>query len=212
MNQLKIPYVDVSADKTELSNLFEELPFHSINQVSWNSYPYQPQVFFKIAYTDEAILLKYEVEEKYLRINSFQSNDPVYEDSCVEFFISFQPDLYYNLEFNSLGIALIGYGGADKSTRERLPNSLIEKIKSFSCIQSNTEREGVKWGLSLYIPFEVFYKDEIDAKTIRGYKASANFYKCGDLLPEPHFVSWKRIDAPDPNFHLPEFFGEVEFE
>jgi len=210
MNQLKVPYAAISAHEAELSNLFEELPFHSIDQVSWNSYPYQPLVFFKIAYSDEAILLKYEVEEKYLRINSFQSNDPVYEDSCVEFFISFQEGLYYNLEFNPLGIALVGYGGADKSTRERLPGTLIEKIKSFSNIQSTVEQEGVKWNLSLYIPFEIFYKEEIQA--IGGYKASANFYKCGDLLPEPHFVSWKRIEAPEPNFHLPEFFEEIEFE
>ncbi|WP_262895053.1 carbohydrate-binding family 9-like protein, partial [Parabacteroides distasonis] len=25
----------------------------------------------------------------------------------------------------------------------------------------------------------------------------------------PHFVSWSPIDLPEPNFHCPEFFGEI---
>lgn len=210
MTVLKIPYAErVSANKLEMASLFDQLPYHMIDQVSWNTFPYKPEAFFKIAYTHEAILLHYEVKEKYLRINSFQSNDPVYEDSCVEFFISFKDGLYYNFEFNAIGVGLIGYGTSEKSSRERLSNSVIERVKSFSEIATNVEREGVNWKLSLYIPFEVFDRDHIES--LKGIKATANFYKCGDLLPEPHFVSWKPIQAPEPNFHLPDFFGEIEF-
>jgi len=211
MSKLNIPFFEgITADEGELSKVFEQLPIHFINQLSWNDYPYKPQVFFKIAYSDDAILLSYEVEEKYLRINSFEANDPVYEDSCVEFFISFQDGLYYNLEFNAIGVALVGYGPADKTKRDRISNTIIQKIKSFSTIKTNTEGEGVRWKLSLYIPFEVFAENNI--QTFNGLKASANFYKCGDLLPEPHFISWQPIVNFEPNFHLPEFFGEIEFQ
>jgi len=211
MSKLNVPFFEgITAGENELSKVFEQLPIHFINQVSWNEYPYAPQVFFKIAYSDHAILLNYEVEEKYLRINSFEANDPVYEDSCVEFFISFQEGLYYNLEFNAIGVALVGYGPADKSKRERISKTTIEKIKSFSTIRTKPGEEGVKWNLSLYIPFEVFANDTI--QVLRGKKASANFYKCGDLLPQPHFVSWKPIVNFEPNFHLPQFFGEIEFQ
>jgi hypothetical protein len=43
-------------------------------------------------------------------------------------------------------------------------------------------------------------------------KARGNFYKCGDSLSVPHFLSWQPIDNPTPNFHLEKFFGELDFE
>ena len=39
-----------------------------------------------------------------------------------------------------------------------------------------------------------------------------NVYKCGDNLSQPHFLSWQPIHTDKPNFHVPQFFGEVEFE
>ena len=37
----------------------------------------------------------------------------------------------------------------------------------------------------------------------------ANFYKCADKTKRPHFVSWRPIDLPKPDFHCPQFFGEI---
>lgn len=34
----------------------------------------------------------------------------------------------------------------------------------------------------------------------------ANFYKCGDDLPAPYYLSWNKIIAPKPDFHYPDFF------
>ncbi len=42
--------------------------------------------------------------------------------------------------------------------------------------------------------------------------ARANFYKCGDKQHTPHFLSWNKIDLPEPCFHCPEFFGKILFE
>lgn len=41
---------------------------------------------------------------------------------------------------------------------------------------------------------------------------NANFYKCGDKLQTPHFLSWNPINLEKPNFHCPEFFGTLNFE
>lgn len=211
MSKLLVPFFkEIGPIQDKMSAVFDHLTAHPISHVSWSQYPYLPKTAFKIAYTNQAILLNYEVEERYLRINSFQSNDPVYEDSCVEFFISFRDKYYYNLEFNAVGVGLIGYGTKDKDSRERLANSTIEKIKSYSSIERNLETKGVKWKLSLYIPLEIFEKEAIS--DLSGVEASANFYKCGDLLPEAHFVSWNPIEFPQPNFHLPEYFGQIKFE
>jgi hypothetical protein len=39
----------------------------------------------------------------------------------------------------------------------------------------------------------------------------ANFYKCGDSTAVPHYLSWSHIATETPDFHRPEFFGELYF-
>jgi hypothetical protein len=39
----------------------------------------------------------------------------------------------------------------------------------------------------------------------------ANFYKCGDKTKRAHFLSWNPIDIAKPDFHRPDFFGEITF-
>jgi hypothetical protein len=36
-----------------------------------------------------------------------------------------------------------------------------------------------------------------------------NLYKCGDKCDTPHFLSWSPIGLPQPDFHCPDFFGEI---
>ena len=36
----------------------------------------------------------------------------------------------------------------------------------------------------------------------------ANFYKCGDETPIPHFGMWSPVDNETPDFHRPEYFGK----
>lgn len=156
------------------------------------------------------MILEYKVKEKYLKSIYLKTNEPVYKYSCVEFFISFDEIHYYNFEFNSLGTALVGYGSADRGSRKHLPVPLIQKIQTKSTI-SSSKVKGVdnEWSIQLQIPFEVFYNENIESS--KGKNATANFYKCGDDLPEPHFISWNRIEAPEPDFHIPKYFGMVEF-
>ena len=210
MKKITIPFFDNIVGFEEFDSAFQSLPSHIIDQVSWSEYPYLPDVNFKIAYTSQSILLEYKVQEKHLKSIYLKTNQPVYKDSCVEFFISFDKTHYYNFEFNSLGTALVGYGTEDRSLRQHLPVELIEKIKTNSIVNpSKAEGEVNVWTLQLEIPFELFYQSSIE--TLKGIRATANFYKCGDDLPEPHFVSWNKIEAPEPNFHLPQYFGEIEF-
>lgn len=211
MDKLRIPYLEgISANEEELKQVFNSLPAHAIAQQPWPQYPYRPTARFKIAYSGEAILLNYLVEEQFIRLNSFASNDPVWEDSCVEFFISFAEDRYFNLEFNAIGVSLVGYGSQEKNSRQRLDNTEIDRIQSYSEIRKVMQGEAIEWNLGLYIPLSIFGRENIPSW--RGLQCRANFYKCGDLLPNPHFQSWAPIIHPCPNFHLPDFFAPVEFE
>jgi len=214
MNQLQVPFFseDISNDDLNgVSRLLDLQEKHSIDHLLWSSNGYQPEVCFFIAYTASSILVKYVVKEKYHKAVYQNTNDPVFKDSCVEMFIAFDSDAaYYNLEFNYLGTALAGYG-TGKSERVEIKKTLVEKINSHHLINLSGEASGANayWELTLNIPFEVFEHHNITS--LKKQVCRVNFYKCGDELPEPHFLSWNNINYPTPNFHLPGFFGGAEF-
>jgi hypothetical protein len=178
-----------------------------LNYTPWTAYPYKPEVQFVIAYSGDCIFLKYFVDEESIRAAAGNINGAVWEDACVEFFVSFDDKGYYNLEFNCIGTALAGFG-KEKGSRVRIEERIIRKIKYGSKI-SNTDGN-IHWELTVAIPLEVFAHHNLSS--LKGRQCKANFYKCGDALPQPHFVAWSNIDAPQPNFHLPQFFGTVLFE
>jgi hypothetical protein len=184
-----------------------ELEKHLLNYTPWTAYPYKPEVQFVIAYSGDCIFLKYFVDEESIRAAAGNINGAVWEDACVEFFVSFDDKGYYNLEFNCIGTALAGFG-KEKGSRVRIEERIIRKIKYGSKI-SNTDGN-IHWELTVAIPLEVFAHHNLSS--LKGRQCKANFYKCGDALPQPHFVAWSNIDAPQPNFHLPQFFGTVLFE
>ena len=189
------------------SLILDKIEKHRLSCRPWAAYPYQPIVAFSIAHTRGACLLKFYVEEKFVKASCGRINEPVYKDSCVEFFLSLDEKEYYNLEFNCLGTALVGYG-KDKDNRKFLPEEVIKKIDYQVYI--NNAQENIRWELTLVIPVTIFIYD--DVVSLSGYSTRGNFYKCGDDLPEPHFLSWTEIDSTEPNFHLPQFFGTLLFE
>jgi hypothetical protein len=145
------------------------------------------------------------VQAKYRNIN-----DPVYKDSCVEFFIAFNGEQqYYNLEFNCLGTCLAGFG-QNQHDRKLLPKQQVSKIKPWASLKVNNRvPQQISWQLTLVIPVEIFSEHQLTDFT--GEQVKVNFFKCGDELPDPHYLSWSNINYPEPNFHLPEFFGDMKF-
>ncbi|WP_257668088.1 carbohydrate-binding family 9-like protein [Parapedobacter tibetensis] len=213
MKKLLIPFladVNHGSSPNAIEAALTPLDATNLMEVAWPAYPYKPTVYFKIAHTVDSILLKYVIKEEHVKAAYRNTNDPVYKDSCVEFFLSFDGVHYYNLEFNCMGTGLIGHGNADKGKRRKLPNGTVEKVRTHSRIHAKNHGDtDTTWHLLLDIPFTVFDADTINSLT--GLKCTGNFYKCGDELPAPHYVSWNRIDYPVPNFHLPKFFGDLQF-
>ena len=214
MKELCVPKLSFITRKSRLAEISSGLNLvdrYTIDHTPWPGFPYKPQVSFSIAYTDDAILLKYFVQENAVRISCHTDNSPVHEDSCVEFFIAFDNDEeYYNLEFNCIGACLFGYG-KERSGRQLIGKHIIDKIKRMGAIQRFADESGdtVNWELVLMIPLEVFIHH--DLRSLQHRICKVNFYKCGDKLPEPHFLAWKDIAAAEPDFHLPEFFGNMQF-
>lgn len=213
MNRLNVDFAKniLFEDPIESVSLFlDKLSKHSLSYIPWPVYPDKPQVHFSFAYAIDVIFLKFYVREKSIRALVNTINGNVWEDSCVEFFIGFDDLGYYNLEFNCIGTALIGFGKG-KSDRELLPEEIIKTIKYQAVINNiHDDIHNVKWELTLAIPASVFMHHQVDFFKTKNCRA--NFYKCGDNLPHRHFVAWSNITSFEPNFHLPEFFGSLKFK
>lgn len=214
MKELKVK--KISAGSVEASTVptlmdKEDVAFQAIDVVNWDAYPYRPEVCFRIAYTDNAILLHYKVKEKSVRGRYGKDNEAVWTDSCVEFFISPADDgVYYNFECNCVGTLLLG-GGKPGDRNHATPSVMnqIDRWASLGRIPFEERTDVNEWQVALVIPYTAFYKHDISS--LQGKVIRANFYKCGDELATPHFLSWNPIAVEKPNFHLPKFFGELLF-
>ncbi|HLR51102.1 MAG TPA: carbohydrate-binding family 9-like protein [Candidatus Sphingobacterium stercoripullorum] len=214
MQLKKLNYTPSRAEDVKALLESEGVEVQYIDRMNWvDQYPFKPDVTFKMAYTDEAFLLHYSVKERELRAVEDSDNGRIWEDACVEFFIApFEQDFYYNFEFNCTGRLLL-YGGA-KGDRIPAPEAVLKQIKRWSSLGNEPFKlkEGEnQWELSVIIPFTAFFRHE-DERILEQESLRANFYKCGDNLPTPHFLSWKPIKTEKPNFHTPEFFGSLVLE
>lgn len=185
---------------------------HEINMLNWKDFDYKPDVRFNIAYSTREIFIKYYVTEQYFKAEKTETNQMVCEDSCVEFFMSPANDgIYYNIEFNAIGTCLVGCGtGREDSKRvDPLIVSSIRRLPSAGNEPFKEKGGTSSWTLTLAIPFSVFFRHEIGDPSGKIFRA--NFYKCGDNLSVPHYVTWNPVGTAGPDYHQPTFFGELKF-
>ena len=184
------------------------------DHVNWaDRYPSDTVVNFRIAHTGSHILLEYHVENDELRAEARVDGGKVWEDACCEFFIFDETThLYNNIECNCIGTLLMAVG-PERNNREMLSSDEMRLVRRWASVNDKTvakSREPQSWCLSLIIPVNLLFDRRLT--DISGMSCGANFYKCGDLLPHPHFLSWNPVETPNPDFHRPDFFGQVIFE
>lgn len=211
--QLQVPFeanIQSSDNLTSVAHRLHKAEKHSLAFAPWTDYPYKPEVSFSLSYNATTLFLQYNVKEADLQAAQGKTNGPVYQDSCVEFFVSFDDGAsYYNFEFNCIGTVLAGYGKS-RTERSWLPENVLEKISCQTVIQKGGGEHNSIWELTIVLPLEVFVFHP--SLLLKGKKCRANFYKCGDNLPEPHYLAWSNIESEHPDFHLPRYFGSVLFE
>lgn len=191
-----------------------------IAQAPWvHDYPYQPQAEVRVAHSGDALLVHFRVEEETVRAVA-DNNGNVWEDSCCEVFLRPTPSSpdYYNIECNAAAHMLIGHQhfnpeNEGKRETERAGADILASVQRWSSLGDEpfeAKATGEPWELALIIPVTALWCDKLSC--LDGLSTKANFYKCGDKLPRPHFLSWAPLDHPTPKFHLPLQFGEVRFE
>ncbi len=198
----------------DLADLFnrEGVVYHPIVEDRWKCSDANPQVEFAIAHTGSHILLNFRLADNEVRATEIRDDGRVWEDSCCEFFLSPDcNDCYYNFECNATGRLLLHAGV--KPDRPGAPQNILDSVRRWSSLGRepfDNRRGDISWQLSEIIPASALFIHQLSS--FNGLDMTANFYKCGDLLTKPHFLSWSPIVLEKPMFHCPEFFGCIHFE
>ncbi|MBQ3792143.1 MAG: hypothetical protein II797_03465 [Clostridia bacterium] len=113
--------------------------------------------------------------------------DPVWNDSCLEFFVGFDGGKkdYLNIEMNPIGGYLIGFGPG-REGRVRIDEIVGEPFPEMAEIHPG------KWSVTVAISFEDIEKIfGLKKETfVSGYSFRGNFFKCGSEAPVVHYGMW----------------------
>ena len=215
MNTINVSFLSALNDtdaKTASQILNVGVSKNFIKSVNWPGlFPYCPDSKFVIARSVDSLYIKFKISEYNLRALYVNDQDPVWEDSCVEFFCKKpQSDTYMNFEFNCIGTCA---ASSRKSRDEQVVPFTLEELKTIKRLPSIgrrafNEMEGMfEWELTVKIPFDLM---GIDPENLPE-KILGNFYKCADGTDSMHFVTWSPVKTEKPDFHCPEYFGELLF-
>ena len=178
----------------------------AISNYKWTE-GYAPEAFAQLIYVENrGFALKMTAKETNPTALYSNYNDPVYKDSCLEFFVNFNTAnaKYMNFEMNSNGAFL---AAVRTDRKNKTPINMLAPLPKVTATKTDDE-----WTV------EVFFSNDFIGKTfgkfcfVRGESFKGNFYKCGDETPIPHFGMWSPVDNETPDFHRPEFFGTLTIE
>ena len=220
----------------------EKITSNNIDVVNWPDAngDYKPVASFKIMYTDTDIYIRYDVREKNLKaIYGSDEGAKPWTDDCMEFFIMPNPEdgVYYNLEMNCIGYGLLG-SGAGRGNRTGLSPEEMKQIRRFSTLgdkafgireiekenasvrntlhrdsdvcKSKETPEYYEWQMIIVLPIKLISHNGV--KPLQGRTIKGNVYKCGDDMPQAHYITWNPIGTPKPDYHQPAYFGKFIFE
>jgi hypothetical protein len=177
-----------------------------------------PFVQAKLGYDDDAIYVIFKVDDQYVKAVHANHQDPVYKDSCVEFFFAPEADVdsgYFNLEMNCGGTMLFHHQRQRATDVIHISDQDVEQVTVAHSLPKLVDPEIQKkttWVVEYRIPFSMLRKYRNFHNPNSGETWRANLYKCADDTSHPHWLTWANVDFPRPNFHLPEYFGTLEFQ
>ncbi len=166
------------------------------------------KAWFTAWYDAEALHVAFHTYDAPLYCRHFGDQTPVSQDSCVEVFI--QPHHggeYWNFEFN-VGCSVNASHRFERPKPTRLSSAEIATILRRAVPEITTETiipgNNSSWDFEVDIPWAL-----MNVTPEKGMHMRANFYACASE-GDPHYcLSWSPIATPAPDYHRPEFFGEI---
>lgn len=209
-------YIIKKTNENDFANLnWNDAEPALINNFRPEGSEHRPETTLRLQYNNEGIFGKFDVKDKFIICVNTENQQPVYQDSCVEFFISpNKVNGYFNFEFNCIGKILSRFKTFNENSisKEILTENDLSKILLETTFKEKiTEEitEPTDWSLSFFIPFKLLGKYAKEFSTAKGTVWKGNFFKCADKSSHPHWVSWSPVK--ELNFHEPDCFGEIIF-
>lgn len=188
-----------------------------VEQYPWGG-EYRPEMLFKIGHEEDCLRVFLRCYEENPVVTDTRRNGRIWEDSCMELFISPSADVsagYFNFEINAHPALLLHYG-LDGEPSHRSPVEWPLEDFELTGQKGMDDFGRAYWQLSYRVPYALFNAycpKEICLK--KGDIIRANLYKCGNIDQPRHYGCWNYIDTtvhPAPTFHQPEYFGEMILE
>ena len=207
----------------EINAVWDKKPWSEIQPLQIKNYmgdkpEHFPFTQAKVAYDEFAIYVIFRVEDRYVKALTKKNHGPVYTDSCVEFFFTPGSKVekgYFNLEMNCGGTMLFHHQMEPRTGSIKISETHIQQVEVATTLPKIVDPEIDKdttWIAEYRIPFSILTEYHDFPGPEAGSVWRANFYKCADQTSHPHWLTWAPIDYPTPNFHIPQYFGNLEFQ
>lgn len=186
---------------------WDSLPKAEISNVQWVE-AQGIRAWGQLCYDEKFLYVRLEAVEEHILARYTGDNDPVCMDSCLEFFFASRDEgnRYFNVEINPNGACYFGYGRL-RHERCRLLCKNIGELFNICPFKTETG-----WGVEFALPVWYLEIYSPDFALHPGKKLRANFQKCAEESATPHFMTWNEIGTEKPDFHQPDYFGQLIFK
>ncbi len=200
----------------------DDLAWNQADRLAIDEYPWyragsKEATDVALLYDDQAVYALFVCQDRHISAVETRPNGSVYLDSCVEFFAMPSPPRekgYFNFEANCCGTVHLGFGPGRQGRRLAGP-AVHDQLCVATSIATATRAESPNddgWWLAAALPFSALSQFAgFRVAPASGDLWRANFYRCGGKT-DPQYACWNRIEWEKPDFHRPEFFGELKFE
>lgn len=202
------------------NSLWRQADEAPIDQFHAASGPHRPVAKVRLLYDRANLYLRFRVDDCHVVARHTHFQDPVWRDSCVEFFVQPRPPCgYFNFEMNCGG-ALLSYYIEDPT---RTPDGFarftrltpehgaeIRIVHSLPAMVIPEQPGPLVWHIGLQIPLAILEAYTGPLGPLDGQAWRGNFYKCADDSSHPHWASWAPIGEV-LDFHQPGRFGPLRF-
>lgn len=180
----------------------------ALSQRPWSAYADAPETFADLAYVEGiGLAVRLISNETELRATVNVPDGAVCNDSCMEAFLDLAPESgrgYINLEINPLA-ALHEAIGTSRNGRIFVRELGVPPIAPKTAVTPHG------WEAMYTVTCE--HIEALYGKRLKsGDVIRANFYCCADGKPKPFYATAFNIDTTTPDYHRPEYFGELVIE
>lgn len=165
------------------------------------------EAFFSAIWNEDVLAVRFLTRNAPAVCRSFEDMAPVSDDSCVEVFLRPQDGgEYWNLEFNIAEFINASHRLVRNAKTPLTPDERAAIVRiAEPRISAPDDCAGIgEWTLEVRIPWKI-----LGVEPRKGLRMTGNFYACAGNADKPYYLSWAPIATPAPDFHRPEFFGEI---